>query len=706
MSAPLQAAFLAGCTGPVAESRALAWGELSALLGTVEAGSKDGAAWMPAIIEPGPRKGERVQAITALVLDVEAKTRNDPETGIKTVIGPEPPDPAEMAAELDLLGWRFILHTTHSHHDPEILPADVRHARYRLVLVLSRPLQPAEVTPLGKHVASVLGISDCFDRGAVEPARLFYLPRAPEARLGAFEFHRGDGESLDVEALLSEARRAESALKTTTFKRLAPRSGSVIEAFNQAHDTGQLLEQAGYIPRGRNRWMHPESTTRVPGVRLLPESDPPKMFSSHGSDPLNDGHAHDAFDCYRILVHGGDTRTAVKAAAELMGMDAHRDYPQPESQPASNEDSEVDNVPCFALVPIDDLGHEDVPAPEYIVDAILPTGVPTLLGAHGGTGKSFLALVLAAYVATGRDFMGLRTQRVRVVFYSAEDGKKVIRWRLQKICRALDIDPGELSRWLVVLDVTDTDPALFREAQESGVRFGVLTVAFEALNRWACDTESRLVIIDNASDTYDANENERARVRAFMRGLARLARGIDGAVMLLAHVNRETATKGKGTEGYSGSTAWHNSARSRLFLSEDNGGLLLEHQKSNLGPKAEPLALAWEQGTLVRARDAVDRQEAETLTAKADADAVLCAIEAACASGDNVPTGRTGPATTWVYLKTLPELPEPLRARSGKERFWRALGRLQREGRIRQETFRDNYRNQRKKWIPCMGSGA
>ena len=44
------------------------------------------------------------------------------------------------------------------------------------------------------------------------------------------------------------------------------------------------------------------------------------MYSHHGADPLNDGHAHDAFSLYATLEHGGDHRIAVKAAAALLGM--------------------------------------------------------------------------------------------------------------------------------------------------------------------------------------------------------------------------------------------------------------------------------------------------------------------------------------------------------------------------------------------------
>jgi len=70
-------------------------------------------------------------------------------------------------------------------------------------------------------------------------------------------------------------------------------------------------------------------------------------------------------------------------------------------------------------------------------------------------------------------------------------------------------------------------------------------------------------------------------------------------VLLLAHVDKNTSRnrKAEGGEGYSGSTAWHNSARSRLFMTRtEDGTLTLEHQKSNLSKTREPLALEWHEG--------------------------------------------------------------------------------------------------------------
>lgn len=68
--------------------------------------------------------------------------------------------------------------------------------------------------------------------------------------------------------------------------------------------------------------------------------------------------------------------------------------------------------------------------------------------------------------------------------------------------------------------------------------------------------DADLVIIDGASDTFDANESE----RRFVRGASPCCeawRKRGGAVLLLAHLPKET----KAGMNYSGSTGWHNSVR-------------------------------------------------------------------------------------------------------------------------------------------------
>ncbi|MFA5959081.1 MAG: AAA family ATPase [Tatlockia sp.] len=59
--------------------------------------------------------------------------------------------------------------------------------------------------------------------------------------------------------------------------------------------------------------------------------------------------------------------------------------------------------------------------PEFLIEELLPTSELTLLSAHGGTGKSMLALQAAVCLATGSSFMGKIAKKCRVLFYSGED---------------------------------------------------------------------------------------------------------------------------------------------------------------------------------------------------------------------------------------------------------------------------------------------
>jgi hypothetical protein len=101
------------------------------------------------------------------------------------------------------------------------------------------------------------------------------------------------------------------------------RESRVIEAFNTAHDLRALLEHHGYQPKGKRRFLAPTSSTGLAGVIVL---DDGHVYSHHASDLLCDGHAHDAFDVYRMLVHGGDFRIAVREGAKLLDI---RQEPEP-----------------------------------------------------------------------------------------------------------------------------------------------------------------------------------------------------------------------------------------------------------------------------------------------------------------------------------------------------------------------------------------
>jgi hypothetical protein len=116
-----------------------------------------------------------------------------------------------------------------------------------------------------------------------------------------------------------KATRKEAAAPQRAFEGVGG-GGSVIEAWDRSIDVGDVLERYGYVPCGA-RWCAPTSSSGDPGVVLLPDASPPRVYSHHASDPLGDGHSHGSFSVWCRLAHGDDVKAAVKDAARILGMD-------------------------------------------------------------------------------------------------------------------------------------------------------------------------------------------------------------------------------------------------------------------------------------------------------------------------------------------------------------------------------------------------
>lgn len=342
----------------------------------------------------------------------------------------------------------------------------------------------------------------------------------------------------------------------------------------------------------------------------------------------------------------------------------------------------------------------------HCVDKWIPQDEVTLLAGHGGGGKSYVALSIAVHVALGLPFGERATTQTNVLFFSGEDGARILRQRLARICRELEIDPAQLDGKLHLLDASDMDPALHREERtQQGTKAKTETHLLHALASLVQELNVGLVVVDNASDTFDDDEIKRVRVRAFIRSLrSRLARPVR-AVLLLVHVNKDSATKGRaaGAEDYSGSTAWHNSVRSRLSLnSTDDGALTIEHQKANLGPKAVPMRLEWREGVPVAVDDAIAaiaRATSQAENDQADKQALLVLLRNFDGRGEPVTTAVSGCATTFSQLKTAPGFPKRITNKGGLTTLLRAL---EDEGFITRNQYKTPSRKYKERFT-CTG---
>lgn len=361
---------------------------------------------------------------------------------------------------------------------------------------------------------------------------------------------------------------------------------------------------------------------------------------------------------------------------------------------ATGEMINLQDARCIPFeVDIANLTNVAPPPPDFLIDVYLPADTVTLLGAHGGTGKTTLALYLAVCSAMGLQFFNQVTKAAKVLFYSAEDDAALLRWRLATVCQRLNVDPVSLSQQLTVIDASETDSVLYVEASQKGVKVGQPTDAFQKLIDRVAASGSQIVILDNASDVYGADENSRGQVRGFIRLLTKLVRPMHGAVLLLAHVDKFSA-RTKNTESYSGSTAWHNSVRSRLFLSETAGGnLFLEHLKSNRGKKADPLNLRFDDGLIVMTQTGSAQGGTQSALESTHAPRIVSILHEFYQRGEFVSTSPTAHTNAFKVLSGDRDFPKMT-----KVVFYQLMRDSERLGWIEREAYRTAQRKASERW--------
>lgn len=244
------------------------------------------------------------------------------------------------------------------------------------------------------------------------------------------------------------------------------------------------------------------------------------------------------------------------------------------------------------------------PERRWLVPGWIARGEVNSLYGGGATGKSLLAYLLAHAMAVGAPWVGLPTVQGSSLFVSCEDDSDELHRRHADIRKGLGGvigDPfGAVSAWDRVghnnlLAVPDG-----RGVMGAGGFLGELRGALESLT-------PTLVILDTLADVYGGSEIDRVQVNGFLKtclgGLIveRRAQGHDLTILLLGHPSKSAMTDGS---GFSGSTAWENGVRSRLYLTRpENAGpdeRVLTRAKANYaGGDDGDLALLWSEGIFV-----------------------------------------------------------------------------------------------------------
>jgi RecA-family ATPase len=345
------------------------------------------------------------------------------------------------------------------------------------------------------------------------------------------------------------------------------------------------------------------------------------------------------------------------------------------------------------LVPIADLAPwADTPAParQWLLDSWIPLSQATYLTGPGSAGKSLLAQQLCTCVSLGLPFMGVATRQTRAMYLSCEDDLAELQRRQEAICAALKVRMSDLPGRLHLVSLAGhigTELATFASGQsspdESGDTQPIIrpTARFHALSGTAVAHDIGFIALDNVAHLYAGNENIRNEVAAFVSLLNRLAVSCSGSVLLIGHPN-------KAGDSFSGSTAWENQVRSRLFLeiaTTPDGDIMdpdvraLRREKSNYARNGAELTFRWHDWAFVRDEDLPEglaSRLAETAQASADN-----AIFLACLAERNRQSRPVSERPSVSYApKVFAAMPESCGI--GKARLQSAMDRLFRLGTI------------------------
>lgn len=243
-----------------------------------------------------------------------------------------------------------------------------------------------------------------------------------------------------------------------------------------------------------------------------------------------------------------------------------------------------------------DLADKPIAERRWLVEGAIPGREVTLLYGDGGLGKSLLAMQLASSVASGKRWVGLGTEKGKAVYLGAEDDLDEMHRRLSKICASYGIGLADLGN-MHIRSLAGEDALL----AASTTQHQPLTPSalYERVIATISELRPAVVVLDTLADLYPSDEIYRTHVRQFIGMLKRPALEYDCAVVVLAHPSKSGMTTGRGD---SGSTAWNNSVRSRLYLTKPEGEdanpneRVLEVKKLNYGKSGDQYRLHWEEG--------------------------------------------------------------------------------------------------------------
>ena len=300
--------------------------------------------------------------------------------------------------------------------------------------------------------------------------------------------------------LLEEDGPASRYCAATTWPELLRQDGWTLAHIDQAGE-------AHWVRPGKDIREGTSATTGWQGKDIL------KVFTT--SIPNLPAGAYTRFG-YTAAMHHGNDRSAFAKKLLQEGKAL-----VPVTQPAI-----TDNI----LINWSDFWNQSFPAEDWLIEPIIPRNQLVVIFAPGGTGKSLLALYIAAALATGKEIFAEPKPPTSVLYMDYEMSQAVLYERLTAMGYGKDTD---LSR----LHYASLPPIGSLDKPEGAKQICDLARACQA----------ELVIIDTFARAVEGAENDADTVRNFYRWTAMNLKQEGRSLMRIDHAGKDLKKGARGT---------------------------------------------------------------------------------------------------------------------------------------------------------------
>jgi hypothetical protein len=182
----------------------------------------------------------------------------------------------------------------------------------------------------------------------------------------------------------------------------------------------------------------------------------------------------------------------------------------------------------------------------------------TVTAAQTKVGKSFLSLVEAVAMASGKNLLGTEpNRRLRVWYWNGEDPQDELDRRVVAICRHYEIDQGELEGYLFLDNGRETKIIVAAQTKDG---ITVATPVEEALTAALIDGEFDVLTLDPAVKTHRVPENDNGAIDAVAETFAHIADAANVAVEVVGHTRKLGGAEAT-LESARGGSSWTSAAR-------------------------------------------------------------------------------------------------------------------------------------------------